>query len=51
MTAALTVLLVGCVKPDPIPRFTPAWEAFDPVGDGWQTTTKALLVADCQIHK
>ncbi len=43
-------LLAGCVVPDPHPRFTPAWEPFDPSGKTWRTTRKALLVADCQLH-
>ena len=43
-------LLAGCVTPDPAPRFTPAWEPFDPEGADWRTTRKALLVADCQFH-
>jgi len=48
--AALLALLAGCVVPDPAPRFTPAWEPFDPSGKEWRTTRKALLVSDCQFH-
>ncbi|MFI5401870.1 MAG: metallophosphoesterase family protein [Planctomycetota bacterium] len=46
----LLVLLAGCVVPDPHPRFTPAWESFDPKQEGLRKTRKALLVADCQLH-
>lgn len=46
----LLALFAGCVVPDPEPRFTPAWEPFDPQGKEWRTTRKALLVADCQFH-
>jgi hypothetical protein len=46
----LLALLAGCVTPDPAPRFTPAWEPFDPQGKDWRTTRKALLVSDCQFH-
>ena len=30
LTVSLLVALPGCVRPDPTPRFTPAWEKFDP---------------------
>lgn len=54
MTRAARVLLLaslaGCVVPDPHPRFTPAWERFDPAAKDVRTTRKALLVADCQLH-
>jgi len=43
-------LLAGCLKPDPVPRFTPAWEPFDPTEPGWLTTKQALVMADCQLH-
>ncbi len=46
----LLAFLAGCVVPDPEPRFTPAWEPFDPSGKDWRTTRNALLVADCQFH-
>ena len=39
-----------CLKPDPAPRFTPAWEPFDPGDARWITTRAALLISDCQIH-
>jgi len=44
------LLVPGCIQPDPTPRFTPAWEAFDPTEEGWVATTQALLCADCQFH-
>jgi len=45
------VVLAACVKPDPTPRFTPAWEKFDPTNlTGWLSTRKALLCSDCQFH-
>ncbi|MHC4959442.1 MAG: metallophosphoesterase [Planctomycetota bacterium] len=52
MRFALLVLLVAaaCHKPDPKPRFTPAWEPFDKDGEGWLHTRRALVVADCQLH-
>jgi hypothetical protein len=48
--AALLAVLAGCVAPDPHPRFTPAWERFDPEKKDLRTTRRALLVADCQLH-
>ncbi|MEZ5988872.1 MAG: metallophosphoesterase family protein [Planctomycetota bacterium] len=50
--AALALLpaLHGCLRPDPAPRFTPAWEHFDPAEGDWWKTDKVLLVADCQLH-
>jgi len=44
------LLVAGCVRPDPAPRFTPAWEAFDPTEEGWLATSQALLCSDCQFH-
>jgi hypothetical protein len=44
------LLVPGCIRPDPAPRFTPAWEAFDPAAEGWLVTSQALLCADCQFH-
>jgi len=46
----LAMVSAGCVRPDPAPRFTPAWEAFDPTGGGWAKTEEVLLIADCQTH-
>ncbi|MHC5049078.1 MAG: metallophosphoesterase family protein [Planctomycetota bacterium] len=46
----LALLVGGCVQPDPHPRFTPAWEEFDPTEEGWFVTRGALLCADCQFH-
>jgi hypothetical protein len=48
--ASLLLLIAGCVQPDPTPRFTPAWEAFDPTEEGWLATSQALICADCQFH-
>ena len=48
--ASILLLSVCCVQPDLEPRFTPAWEPFDPTEAGWRTTRRALLVADCQLH-
>jgi predicted phosphodiesterase len=48
--AGLLLLIAGCVQPDPAPRFTPAWEAFDPTEEGWIATSQALLCSDCQFH-
>lgn len=47
---ALASLASACIVPDPDPGFTPAWEPFDPTEEGWETTRKVLLVADCQLH-
>ena len=47
---ALFLFIAGCVKPDPQPRFTPAWEPFDPDKGNWLTSRTVLVVADCQIH-
>ncbi|MHC4342406.1 MAG: metallophosphoesterase family protein [Planctomycetota bacterium] len=44
------LLLPACVRPDLETRFTPAWEPFDPSGEGWIATRQALLCADCQFH-
>ncbi len=44
------LLASGCIQPDPQPRFTPAWEEFDPTEEGWFVTRQALLCADCQFH-
>ena len=44
------LLAAGCVTPDPHPRFTPAWEPFDPAEEGWLETRAALLISDCQVH-
>ena len=46
----VALLIAGCVKADPTPRFTPAWEPFDPSTEGWIETRKALLCSDCQFH-
>jgi len=43
-------LLAGCFRPDPNPRFRPAWQKVDTGGEGWERTKTALLVADCQFH-
>lgn len=44
-------LLIGaCRHPEPVPRFTPAWEPVDAHGPGWLETIPVLLLADCQIH-
>ena len=48
--AGLLLLIAGCVQPDPSPRFTPAWEAFDPTEEGWVATSQALVCSDCQFH-
>ena len=48
LVAALAV--AACLRPDPAPRFTPAWEAFDADNPRWVTSRKALLVSDCQFH-
>ena len=48
--AGLLLLVAGCIQPDPAPRYTPAWEAFDPAAEGWLVTSQALLCADCQFH-
>ncbi len=48
--ALLLVAAAACVRPDPAPRFTPAWEPFDPTSEGWLSTRPALIVSDCQIH-
>ena len=47
---AMALLAAACVKPDPDPRFTPAWEPFDVSGEGWARTKEALVVSDCQLH-
>jgi hypothetical protein len=47
---ALVAAIPGCVRPDPTPRFTPAWEGYDPTAGNPLKTRKALLVADCQIN-
>ncbi len=48
---SLLLVLPACVKPDPTPRFTPAWEKFDPTtATAWLSTRKALLCSDCQFH-
>jgi len=44
------LLSFGCVTPDPAPRFTPAWEDVDTSAEGWISTRRALLCADCQYH-
>lgn len=46
----LALGLAACVRPDPAPRYVPAWEPFDPTAPGWQSTAKALVIADCQLH-
>jgi len=48
--ALLLVLAAACVRPDPSPRFTPAWEKFDATGDDWWRSRIALLCADCQFN-
>ncbi|MEN8151775.1 MAG: metallophosphoesterase [Planctomycetota bacterium] len=48
--ALAAVVIVGCVTPDPAPRFTPAWEKVDTTGPGWVRTRRALLCADCQFN-
>ena len=47
---SLLLATVGCVHPDKVQRFTPAWEQFEAAAQGWEKTRKALLIADCQIH-
>ena len=42
--------VVACLRPDLESRFTPAWEPFDPVEEGWKTSRPVLLIADPQIH-
>jgi len=46
----LLLLGAGCVRPEPTPRFTPAWEHVDLSGPDWERTRPALLISDCQIH-
>jgi len=46
----LALLLAGCLHPDPQPRFTPAWEEFDPTEGNWESNRKVLLISDCQLH-
>jgi hypothetical protein len=43
-------LASSCLKPDLAPRYTPAWEPFDPADAGWVKTKEVLLVSDCQLH-
>ena len=50
LVPCLAALLAGCVKPDRVVRFTPAWEPFDPTEEGWTRTRKVLLVSDTQVH-
>lgn len=40
----------SCIRQDPHPRFSPAWEEVDLTQPGWETTRASLVVADCQIH-
>ena len=48
---ALTITAFpGCIKPDLKPRFTPAWESFDPDDERWIKSNEVLVVADCQLH-
>jgi|GEM_PF-2107129 len=46
----LLIAGVACVRADPDPRFTPAWEPIDFTGEGWERSKKALIVSDCQLH-
>jgi hypothetical protein len=46
----LALVLSGCLREDPVPRFTPAWNDFDPSGSDWVDSQQALLVSDCQFH-
>ncbi len=48
--ALVALLFAGCLKPDPAPRFTPAWEEFNPAEGGWESNRKVLLISDCQLH-
>lgn len=41
----------SCITADPLPRYSPAWENFEPKSeDGWKSSKQVLLVADCQLH-
>jgi hypothetical protein len=42
--------LAACLRPDPSPRFTPAWETPDLDGPGWTRSRAALVLSDCQFH-
>ncbi len=45
------VLLCACITKDSVPRYSPAWEEFQPEeSEGWKSSKKVLLVADCQLH-
>ena len=46
----LLLLVDGCVQQDPSPRFTPAWERFNPSETTWWKSRVALLCADCQFN-
>ena len=46
----LALAATACLRADPVPAFTPAWEPFDAAAAGWERTREALLVSDCQLH-
>ena len=48
--ALILLLAAACLRVDLAPRFTPAWEPFQPTGEGWITSRPVLLIADCQVH-
>lgn len=45
------VMVASCITKDVVPRYSPAWEEFQPKKeDGWHNSRKVLLVSDCQLH-